>query len=189
MTKKLSLGPERDALLLRQEGIEIRNHLWRVPPLLANNFPSNFPASVDDIGFRIDRSAIIQRNLRRSSLYGRISPGRKRDSVLDQEFLVRIGVLVHITTQNQPTLRLDMTLQDIQVRRLRDTWRAPARPEIQYHDFPAIIGKLHRPSTHLHRKIFRCFSCKRGFALPVMRHCKGNQDENAEQKWSPNLQF
>src|SRR5260370_32900957 len=96
---------------LPQDGVEIRQHLRRIPLLEPNEFASDLAVAVDHISFRIHRSAIGLGDGRMIVSSERITIGLEDYALFAEEFFISRRILVGGNPQNDAAPRLDVLLQ------------------------------------------------------------------------------
>src|SRR5882762_763854 len=129
---------------LSEDGIEIRQHVRRIPLLEADEFTRDLPVTVNNVSLRIHRGAVLLGNWRMIVLRGRIAVRRKDDTLLAEKFFIGRGILVGGNAEDDAVPRLDVFLQAVEGGSLFHARRAPRGPEIQYHDLTLQIGQMRR---------------------------------------------
>lgn len=83
-----------DGLGFGEEGIEIGEHLRRIPLLEADELASNFAVAINDKGFGIRGRAIVERNGRNGAVSGGIAVGGINHVFGAQEAFIGGSVLI-----------------------------------------------------------------------------------------------
>src|SRR5438445_266038 len=177
------------ASALTQDGVEVRQHVRRVPLLEADEFAGDFAVAIDDVGFRVHRCAIRFRDGRMIVFGGGITIGDERYALIAQKFFILGGIFISSNSKYNSIARFDVFLQMIQTGSLLDARRTPRGPEIQHHDLIFQIGEMPRFPGDLQREVQRLLACDRGLALPVRRHRKENHDQPRQPNYCPSHHF
>ena len=104
------------------------------PVLRTDELAADFASAVDDVGFRRSRGPECEVALLRF-----VVDGEKVDVVIDEELAVGIGIIIEIDAENDDLRHLFLQIDERG--KLLKAGRAPGGPEIEDHNFAAIIGE------------------------------------------------
>src|SRR6266478_7703021 len=77
---------------LSEDGIEVRQHVRRVPLLEADEFAGDLAVTVDDVRFWVHRGAVRFRYRGMIVFGGRIAISRERYTLIAQKFFIFSGI-------------------------------------------------------------------------------------------------
>src|SRR6266581_8734921 len=79
---------------LPEDGVEVRQHVRRIPLLEADEFAGDFAVAVDDVSFRVHRGAVRCRDGRMIVFGGWIAISRERYPLVAQKFFIFSGIFI-----------------------------------------------------------------------------------------------
>ena len=166
---------------LAEDGVEVGGHFGRVPILGADDFAGDLAVAIDDVGFRVHHGAVIE-----SRFLGRVAGGWVVNAVILEEFAVGGLVFIDADAENNAITRGDALLKLDERGRFLNARRAPSGPEIQDHNFAAVIGEFGGlAGAQGQGDFFGGFAGDGGFALAVVGESKEGQDEKSKAHAAP----
>src|SRR6266436_4584470 len=174
---------------LSEDGIEIRQHVRRVPRLEADELARDLPVTVNHVCLRIHRRAVLPSNRRVIVLRRRIAVGLEDYPLLVEKFFIGRGVLVGGNAENNAVPRLDVFLQTIEGGGFFDAWWAPCGPEIQYHDLALQIGQMSGLPCDLQWEVLGSLPCHGGIDVEVTGHREKQHTARRSRQCAPGRYF
>src|SRR5713226_3966386 len=95
---------------LPKNGVEVGEHIRRVPLLEADEFAGDLAMAVDDVRLRIHRGAVLLSDSRVILFGGGIAISQEDHALVAQEFFVCSGVFVGGDAEDNAVARLDVFL-------------------------------------------------------------------------------
>ena len=95
---------------MTEDCVEVRQHFGRVPLLEADQLAGNLSVTIDDVGFRVHRSAVGLRDWRVLVFGARIAISGENDRLILQEFVVGGLILIRGHSDNDGVARRDVFL-------------------------------------------------------------------------------
>src|ERR1700746_1717332 len=171
--------PDRARLFGIQYRVKVSREFRAGPILRTNDFAVETAFPIDNIGFWIHRSAVVERNfLRWIAIVG------KTELVGLQKIVVGGLVLVEADAQDCATARSNPALQGIKRRCLVHARRAPGGPEIEQDNLATKIAQARRFSVDGKREVLFWLAAEAWLALTIIcprKHVEKARDEDQDQ--------